>query len=218
MAIQEGGLFGRVRGNVGGVVFGAARGRTGKLVTAREKVAPSNPQTSAQVLQRGIFACSLYATRYLTASLWQDYFNRSIGQLPGYQSMMSILLNNTDASKDFNTPADTPLGDLHFPATFSLVTGAGATKTVDLTFNTDNGINGTATDSLRFFYVRKGALAGDERPAGFLSTTAARSAGSATLTLPAASTEYQIGCFVTGAGTAVGLLSLCRWSEVTSKA
>jgi len=218
MAIQEGGLFGRVRGNVGGVVFGAARGRTGKLVTAREKVSPSNPQTSAQVLQRGIFSTSLYATRYLTASLWQDYFNRSIGQLPGYQSMMSILLNNTDSSKDFNTPADTPLGDLHFPASFSAATGAGATKTIDVTFDTSNGINGTASDTLRFFFIGKSALAGDERQAGFLITSALRSAGSATLTVPSASTVYQLGCFVVGAGTADGLLSLCRWSEVTSNA
>jgi len=218
MAKLVGGLHGRPAGNVGGVVYGAARTRIGKVVTARELVFPSNPESTAQVLQRNKFLEALYATRYLGASLWQDDFNRAIGQLPGFQSMMSIILENTDASEDFNTPPDTPLGNLHFPSTWTPVTGAGASGTIDITWDTGLGLNGTANDVLVVFGVGKLEGAGQTRRAIVCATTEVRSDGSATVAMGASNTIFQLAGYFQGAGTAAGLLTLCRWTEVTSKA
>lgn len=218
MAKLIGGLHGRPAGNVGGVVYGAARTRIGKVVTARELVYPSNPKTVAQVLQRAKFEEALNAVRRLGASLWQDDWNRSIGQLPGFQSMMSIILYNTDASEDFNTPPDTPLGSLSFTSSLAIVTGAGAAGTVDATWNTGLGINGTANDVVEVFGVEKAAGVGNIRGAVDFAATTTRSTGSLTIATGSSNTCFQVGFYFQGAGTAAGLLSLCRWTEVTSKA
>jgi len=217
MAKIRGGLHGRPSGNVSGIVYGAARTRTGKAVTARELVYPSNPRTADQVLQRNIFKESLYAVRHLTASLWQDTFNRSIGQLPGFHSMMSIILDNTDDSEEFNTPSDTPLGNLHFPETFATVTGAGLTKTIDISWTAELGLNGTTADLFRWFVVKKEADPDQKRYSLFSGISATRADTSATITILGAATVVQCACFIEGAGTADGLLSLCRWEEVTSQ-
>ena len=217
-AIITGGLHGRPRGNVAGVVYGAARTRTGKAVTARELVSPSNPQTPAQVLQRHIFSESLDATKRLSASLWQDDWNRAVGQLPGFQSMMSILLNNTDALEDFNTPSDTPLGDLHFPITFTVVTGAGPTRTIDVAWSNELGSNGTVNDTVEIFCIAKLEQANQVRDAFVQATTAVRATLSQIITCPDAATIYQVGVYFQGAGAAAGLLTPCEWREVASKA
>lgn len=218
MAKLIGGLHGRPAGTVGGVVYGSARSRQGKIVTARELVFPSNPQSAGQVLQRNKFSEALYAVRHLGASLWQDDFNRAIGQLPGFQSMMSIILSNTDASEDFNTPADTPLGNLHFPASWAPVTGVGAAGSIDITWNAGLGLNGTANDTLVVFCVEKLESAGQVRGAVVPACVAVRSDATVTIASGSSGMTFQIGCYFQGVGTAVGLLSLCRWTEVTSKA
>jgi len=218
MAKLVGGLHGRPAGNVGGVIYGAARTRTGKAVTARELVYPSNPQTAGQVLQRNKFKEALYAVRHLGPTLYQDDWNRAIGQLPGFQSMMSIILENTDASEDFNTPADTPLGNLHFPSSWAPVTGAGASGTIDITWNTGLGLNGTANDVLVVFGVQKLEAAGQIRGSIVCATTEVRSDGSATVAMGSSNKVFQVCGYFQGAGTAAGLLSLARWTEVTSKA
>jgi hypothetical protein len=100
MAILEGGIFSNPRGKTGGIVFGAARTRTGKKVTSRLLVPPSNPNTAAQQVQRGKFAEALAIVRLLGSGIYQSDFNRSIGQLPGFQSVTSIFLNALDASED----------------------------------------------------------------------------------------------------------------------
>lgn len=217
MAIVTGGLHGRAAGNVGGVVYGAARTRVGKVVTARELVSPSNPQTAAQVLQRNIFKESLYATRHLTATLWQNDWNRSIGQLPGFQSMMSILLANTNAGEEFLAPADTPLGNLHFPATFTCLGGAGVSGDIDLTNSLELGLNGTVNDIMVVFAIKVAAEADKSRLAEIFITAVDRNDGGSTINVAEAGTQYIVGAYLQGAGTADGLLSLCRWTIVTSK-
>lgn len=113
MSRLEGGIFSRPRGKTGGVVFGAARTREGKLVTSRLLVVPSNPQTAAQVAQRGKFTAALQLTRGAGTGYYQVDFNRAVAQLPGFQSMMSILMNAMDEDAEFAAaPADTNLGTL----------------------------------------------------------------------------------------------------------
>src|SRR3972149_3079354 len=104
MARHEGGIFSRPRGKTGGIVFGAARTREGKLVTSRLLVAPSNPNTADQQEQRSVFTQSLQCVRSLGASIYQEDFNRAIAQLPGFQAVMSILMNAMTPAFLFTAP------------------------------------------------------------------------------------------------------------------
>jgi hypothetical protein len=211
MAIITGGLHGRPGGKLGGVVYSAARTREGKVVTAREKVDPAYSNTPDQIIQRNIFKEALYATRYLTAAVWQEDWNRSIGQLPGFQSMMSIIMNNTDASEDFTAPPDTPLGNLHFPITAAYPNHASPTNQIDMTWSTELGLNGTANDTLEAFCIHSLEGSGQIRLAAPIVTSAVRSDGAEALVVPTSGEIWVICVYFKGAGVAEGLLSKGSW-------
>jgi len=212
MAKIVGGILGNPSGATGGLVFGSARSRLGKVVTARSKVSPSNPNTTAQQAQRTIFARSLYIVRGWTADLWQVYFNRAIGQLPGFQSIMSILMNNVGSTGLFDPPADTPLGSLHFPATVTWSSGAVAGD-VKVTWSTEIGDNGTASDTFTLFVWARAASATVKY--GKSLATVLRSAGATGITISGLDTSgaYICGLFVSGAGDAAGMISKCVYHQ-----
>lgn len=126
MARHEGGIFSRPRGKTGGIVFGAARTREGKMVTSRLLVSPSNPRTADQVAHRLVFSDCLNITRSLGAVIYQDDWNRGIAQLPGFQSMMSVLMKASGDGRIFDAPSDVNLGTLGFPPTFAIEEGGAA--------------------------------------------------------------------------------------------
>lgn len=176
MSRLEGGIFSRPRGKTGGVVFGAARTREGKLVTSRLLVAPSNPNSAAQVVQRGKFTAALQLTRGVGASVYQADWNRAIAQLPGFQSIMSILMNAMDSDTTFAAaPADTNLGTLDLVASLAAAADTGAGNImVSWTASTENlaqldyvraiGFSGAAVaaGAVRFVDVDTEAVAGGE--------------------------------------------------------
>jgi len=216
MAIITGGLHGRPRGNVNGIIYGGARTRYGKVVTAREYVIPSPSSTTLQVYQRNAFACALYATRYLAASLWQDDFNRAIGQLPGFQSMMSVIIKATDRETRVMTPPpDTPLGNLYAP-TFEPIPHAGTPGSITITWGAELGLNGTDEDVVKVFGVAKDGSLEGVRLANDFEESATRV--DATIDIATGETGYNwvIGCYFQGAGTAVGKLSVVKWYDVQS--
>lgn len=217
-AIVRGGLHGRPSGNVSGIVYGGARTRQGKVVTARELVFPSNPQTAGQVLQRLKFSQALYAVRYMTATMWQEDFNRAIGQLPGFQSMMSIILGNTDNSEELGVPPDTPLGNLHFPITFTVDAGSGAGGTLAFTYTAELGLNGTVDDRLRTIAVSVDPVNTDERLEDHSKGATDREDSPYVDSIGPAATDYIVGCYFQGYGTAEGLLSPCKWFAATTHA
>lgn len=143
MATITGGITGRPAGKIAGIIFGAARSRSGKRVTAREKVDPSNPNTPAQQQQRGLFSECLQRVRKLGAGIYRDDFNRSIGQLPGFQSMMSYLMNAADSAGNLVNLPDLNLGTLHVPDTVNYTI---AGDNVEVTWSDETGSNGTAGD------------------------------------------------------------------------
>lgn len=145
MAIIIGGLHGRAAGNVGGIIYGAARSRIGKVVTAREYVIPANPQTAAQQNQRDKFKSSMMTVRAIGPDTYQDHWNRSVGQLPGFHSLESILLHVISDENEYDDPpADTPLGTLHFPVSVAWAM-TGPTE-ITCTYSTEAGDNGAAAD------------------------------------------------------------------------
>lgn len=214
MATLKGGIFSRPAGKTGGLVFGAARTRQGKLVTSRLLVPPSNPQTPAQVLQRNKFSESLNTVRRWSPSIYKTDFNRSVGQLPGFQSMESILLTQIDSSLNFSFITPVNLGTLHFPNTVSLHTNSGGE--LEFNFSTENGDNGTANDIPVIILVTTSPTNRNDLKGVAFTTVATRSTGAVLVPdLLISGQAYQSYLYFRGAGVAAGLLSVANPFTVT---
>jgi hypothetical protein len=213
MARISGGIFSRPRGSVSDVVFGAARTRTGKVVTAREKVPPSNPNTPAQQTVRNKFKDALQIVKAIGPSIYVTDFNRAVSQLPGWQSLMSIFTRKLDASFTLLEPDDVQLGTLHFPVTFTIATGAGPGEIV-LTWSGEFGPNGTAADVLQVIAIP--ALAANRVTTDAVLANDTRNGSPLTITGLVDGASYQVGVYFRGAGTAAGELSLLKWSTVSA--
>jgi hypothetical protein len=213
MAKLEGGIFSNPSGKTAGIVFGAARTRQGKKVTARQLVPPSNPNTASQQTQRGKFSDALDIVRYLGAEIYQDYFNRAISQLPGFQSMMSIFMNAMDSSKELSAPPTINLGTLHLPDTIDFASVSA--DTANLQISAELGDNGTDDDEIWFFAI-DATSTGRATLVGGKSTGGDNRSGESTLiTGLTTGNDYLCGMFLVGQGDASGLLSQCVWDIVT---
>lgn len=214
MSVLSGGIFSKVSGKTAGIVFGAARTRQGKKTTARELVAPSNPNTAAQQTQRGKFSSALLIPRTFGPGIYQSDFNRSVGQLPGFQSMTSIFLNQMDASKTVDLTIPINLGSLHAPDTISAATGAAGE--IDLTISTENGANGTSADAVVVLAVASltGSRSSDKGIVAQVDGN--RADGSITVENLLPDVDYEMYVYFRGAGTAEGLLSVAKIVTATS--
>ena len=113
MARHAGGIFSNPRGTTSGLVFGAARTPQGKVVTSRQHVIPHNPRTTLQTANRNNWLGAVAAVRALGSTIYLDAFNRAIGQLPGFQSMMSMLKQIKGGDQTvLRTPATANIGTL----------------------------------------------------------------------------------------------------------
>lgn len=121
MARLDGGLFSRPRGTTAGIVFGAARTRTGKVATARQLVPPSNPNTPAQQTQRNKFKVAQDIIRSWGPSVYQKDWNRAVSQLPGFQSMQSIMTKAIGEDGKIVPPPPTRLGTMPAIPTLDVV-------------------------------------------------------------------------------------------------
>jgi hypothetical protein len=216
MAKVTGGILGRASGKVSGIVFGGARGRTGKVVTAREKVIPANPNTASQQAQRSNFQAALAIVRGFGPDVYQDCYNRAIGQLPGFQSLMSVVLNNRNEDGTFKAPPATPLGTLHYPTTLTITSDAVAGQ-VDVIWSVELGDNGTDADEA---YIICWAADHSSEPQYIASVAQAqRSGGAAGVSFEDLDEgeTYIVGLLFVGAGTALGLLSQVKYDQVFVK-
>ena len=211
MAVLDGGLFSRPRGKTGGIVFGAARTRTGKQVTSRLLVPPSNPNTTAQQTQRNKFSESLAIVRGIGSDIYQDDFNRAVSQLPGFQSLMSTMLKNMDDDKILSAPADINLGSLHFPDTGPTLS-AGDSGTINVSWSSENGDNGTAADEAVLIGIETNPGATPEARIIKTSEGAAREDTTDSMGGFSAGAEVLVGLYFRGAGTAENLLTKCKWA------
>lgn len=213
MSIVEGGILGAPRGKIADIVFGAARGRQGKVVTARRRVIPANPQTAAQQAQRDRFSVALSAVRGAGPAVYKTDWNRSIGQLPGFQSLQSIFLRAEPQQDDWaNTPPETPLGEL-FPLaqpTFEdLLDG-----TIQIAWNGDTGSNGTSADEVVILVALSDI---QERKADMIVSDGVyqrNSGNTAAIPIPTTPNNVLIAIYARGAGTAEGLVSNAQWAKL----
>lgn len=213
MARVTGGVTGRPSGKIAGVIFGAARSRTGKVVTAREKVSPSNPNTTGQQGQRAKFADALEIVKELGPALYQDDWNRAVGQLPGFQALMSIMLNNLDGSGTLSAPSTVPLGDLHYPDTVYWLEDPQAGE-IDLVITPETGANGTSGDEMIAFIVAATRPVSGKRHVVVSNGQSSRSDEAITFTGLTPGTTYIAAFYMRGQGSAAGLLSQCTWAPV----
>jgi len=215
-AVVKGGLHGRPRGTVAGIVYGAARSREGKVVTAREYVIPGDTDDEDVLEQRLVFKSMVIAAQYLSAELWKDDWDRSVGQLPGFHSMMSVLLKNTPHDTgDFAAPPDTPLGNLFAPV-FSPIPHVAVAGSITITWDTGHGLNGTDEDVIVVFVVEVAQTELGVRSAKVAIETATRVDGTIDMATGASGTDWIVCCYFQGAGTAIGKLSPAKWYAVTS--
>lgn len=212
MSKLDGGIFSNPSGKTAGIVFGAARTRQGKKVTARQLVSPSNPRTTAQQQQRGKFGDSLKIVRFLGADIYQNDFNRAISQLPGFQSMMSIYMNAMDSSKTLSEPPAVNLGTLHLPETISI--HKGTTTSVAISYSLELGDNGTTDDTVVAFAVDVSSAGRATLIGGMSYEADIRDSESTSIDNLTDSHTYLVGFYLRGAGDASGLLSQCVWEVV----
>ncbi len=211
--INGGGIFGRPSGKTSGIVFGAARTRTGKVSTTRELVAPSNPNTSAQQTQRTKFSQDLFIVRGLGSAVYQVDWNRSIGQLPGFQSMQSIFLGVTSSAGLLTAPANTNLGTLDPPNTLDIHDGGGGDITIS--WDDSNIGNGTANDLVKAFVI-PAALANRSTASTIkTSLTTEYNVGTFDIVADSGGQDVLICVWRKGEGTAAGLLSIAQWQIFT---
>lgn len=210
MAKVIGGLHGRAAGNVGGIIYGAARSREGKVVTARELVIPANPRTGAQQNQRDKFKSSMMTVRSIGPDTYADQWNRSVGQLPGFHSLESILLGVINDENTFDVaPSDTPLGTLHFPDDGFTWQGAAAGFTV--TWSTEVGDNGAAGDVVNLRCVKAAPETDLDHLVFKESAAKTRSQGTGSIVGLEASTSYLVVAWLDGALLGTARLSLADW-------
>lgn len=195
MARLNGGIFSRPSGKTGGIVFGAARTRQGKVVTSRLLVTPSNPNTAGQQSQRNQFKSAMAIVRALGSVVYQKDFNRSVSQLPGFQSLMSTFILNLNGALLLSKPNTLNLGGLYYPLTSGL-TITHVANAATFTWSDENGDNGGATDLTGMFVIP--AAEADRVPGNIAAQDvggSTRSDGSDDLTLTSVIAGHTyIGC------------------------
>lgn len=216
MAVIIGGLHGRARGNVGGIIYGAARSRAGKVVTARELVIPANPNTAAQQNQRSKFASVLDTVRAIGPDTYRDNWNRSVGQLPGFHSLESILLHViSDEDVYDEAPPDTPLGTLHFPNEYAVTSEA--VGTIDITFSNEFGDNGVSSDVVDGFAIAATAVEDAPHAVHHIVGTPTRNDSPVVIDTVLDVTDYMVVVWLRGALLGTARLSKAQWDLVTTQ-
>ena len=194
MAKTLAGIYSRPSGKAGGLVWGRGRTETGKVATVREYVVPTNPRTAGQIVRRDIFSEAVGVLRTLGRALWHYDWDNGIGELPGWQSMLSWLIKQLEIMDStiqwIADPEEVSLGPCYNPG--MTYPGTGATKTIVLTWSTDIvGDHCAATDVLRGFASLK---AHPDTPTDItqIPGDTLRSAGTVTLTMDQADTDYCV--------------------------
>lgn len=215
MSKLTGGIFSKPSGQTAGLVFGSARTRAGKVATVREKVPPSNPNTPAQSVQRLKFKESLTIVRLIGASVYRDDFNRAISQLPGFQSMMSIIINSLDDSLTLTPPPTTNTGRLHFPLEINSVNTPN--NKVRVEFSTELGKSGSGADKVAMVAISKNTVGANNRRLVAVNKDAGdRSDGFAEVNTGVDNIDFIICTYFQGSDIFEGFLSEARWLEGTS--
>jgi len=131
MAVHLGGIYSKPSGKAGGIVWGRARTRAGKLATSRAWVIPTNPNTDPQAARRRIFASAIHTSTLIGSPIWQASWNNTLGDLPGFHSLAGHLIDSLEDDAGTPTiialPPSKSLGPVYLPDfTFQPGVGSGS--------------------------------------------------------------------------------------------
>jgi len=87
--------------------------------TIREYVIPNDPRTTDQLERRSIFSVAVGVARAVGSPIWQLPWNRSLGDLPGWQSFVGYCIKGIEKHDgDFrwtSPPNSKSLGPVYMP-------------------------------------------------------------------------------------------------------
>jgi len=119
MAKHLGGIYSKPSGKAGSIVWGRARTFYGKLATSREWVIPTDPNTDDQSDRRLDFASAIHVATLVGTPIWQQSWNNTLGDLPGFQAFTGHLIDSIQAVDHvptvIATPPDKSLGPVYMP-------------------------------------------------------------------------------------------------------
>jgi len=156
MSIVRGGIYGDPLGKTGAIVWGKARTYYGKEPTTRRYVIPHDPQTVDQVERRDIFRMAVNVAKFAGSALWQNAWNDTLGELPGWHSFLSWAIENLEPGAleiDWTaTPSEKLLGPVYMP---SVSTTGASSGQVKLTWTSEVPGDHASADDLLFGFVSK---------------------------------------------------------------
>lgn len=186
MAKFNGNIFNRALGSIGGQTFSQAAYRGGKLQTGRQRVAPTNPRTPAQVQQRNRIGFVSHLLRQVPTQARAEVWRGITTRLPLFQRFqmylidgMKLVVNNWALGDSYPR---VPGNGLHFPNSWSL--SSTASRKITIAWSTETGENGDAADVANLLILHKRDLTPITGIApAFEDSSAHRSDGSITIDL-----------------------------------
>ena len=174
MAKLKGGILGTVSGKVSGVVAGQWKNKN----YVRQYAVPSNPNTSAQQVQRGLFGGAVAFGKQLVGQVFNVFVDPFQKAMSGFNYFIKQNITYFTASPAWSSIKIT-FGKLYMEASVSDPSDGSETTTIP--FATTLGANGLAADMVRAVVYRE-----DDGKVWFNTTGVARSTGSITVSLPGA--------------------------------
>jgi len=99
MATARAGPYSRILGTLQTRIWGVARTRWGKVMSARGPGPPPLPYSQQVLDHQAIVHQLLILEHWITNDRWRIDWNESLGRLPGWHSMMSWLISNSQVSE-----------------------------------------------------------------------------------------------------------------------
>jgi hypothetical protein len=140
MAVLTGGILGKVRGKVAGVVGAQWKDRN----YVREYVKPANPDTAAQQVQRGLMGSTVAFAKLLTGPVFNEYTDRFVSSMSGFNRFIKDNISRFVAEPVYTTIVVT-FGKLYFEGALEPVYNSGS-KAFDVAFGAGLGNGGLDTD------------------------------------------------------------------------
>lgn len=129
------GLYGSVKGKIGGVIFSNWKG----INTAREYKIPANPQSVAQTAQRTKFAAVVALAQSLLPSLITTFWNPFAVMMSGFNAFIKSVFPNVTSAGLITAACKVTAGTLEGVSSLTLTY---ATLTGDTEIGYSNSING----------------------------------------------------------------------------
>lgn len=194
-ALQPNGILGPMLGQIGKILVGF-KWKDKKVL--RSYVIPTNPQTAAQTAQRQLFFLCQQMAKILVETVTKPFWNFLSSSMSGFNSFISVNTKRVSSWTDFANIVVTQ-GSYEPLKAFS--TAVYTSGSGDLTLTWDSSIESIGDDSDQVVAVAVDKkdwdpANGDKILIPYVDTSAVRSDGTVSLSLPTGLTPANIECFL----------------------